>query len=110
MENPLRNTRSTMNTAILTLALAAGLSTSAMAAEFKGYIIDQKCSLRPDMPGDMACATKCIKEGSPAVLLTQAGKIYKIANQASVIPLAGKQVTITGAATGDIITVTSIKQ
>lgn len=99
-----------MNKAILTLALAAGLSTSATAAEFKGYIIDQKCSLRPDMLGDVDCAIKCIKDGSPAVLATQTGQIYKIANQAKVIRLAGKQVTIIGAVKGDTITVTRIKQ
>jgi hypothetical protein len=36
-----------MNKAKLVLALAAGFCTSAMAAEFKGYIIDEKCSKLP---------------------------------------------------------------
>ena len=99
----------TMNKAILVLALASGLSTVAMAAEFKGYIIDEKCSTNPKMKGDVACATKCIKGGSPAVLLTDEGKVYKIADQAKVTPMAGKQVTITGKADGDTITVASVK-
>ena len=99
-----------MNKAILAFALASGLSTVAMAAEFKGYIIDQKCSANPAMKGDAACATKCIKGGSPAVLVTEEGKIYKIDDQAKVVPMAGKQVTITGAMTGDTISVTSIKE
>jgi hypothetical protein len=99
-----------MNKIILAFGLASVLSTAAMAAEFKGYIIDQKCSANAAMKGDVACATKCIKGGSPAVLVTDDGKIYKIADQAKVIPMAGKQVTISGTMTGDTITVTGIKE
>jgi len=80
-----------------------------MAAEFKGFIIDEKCSTNPAMKGNVACATKCIQGGSPAVLVTDEGKVYKIADQAKVTPMAGKQVTITGEAKGDTITVASIK-
>ena len=98
-----------MNKAIVVFALAAGFSTSAMAAEFKGYIIDEKCSTKAAMKGNVECNTKCIKEGSPAVLVTEEGKIYKIADQAKVTPMAGKQVTINGSMTGDTITVSSIK-
>jgi len=98
-----------MNKVILTLALAAVFSTVAMGAEFKGYIIDEKCSAKAAMKGNVECATACIKEGSPAVLVTEDGKIYKIADQAKVTALAGKQVTITGAMKGDTITVSSVK-
>jgi uncharacterized membrane protein len=94
---------------ILAFALAAGLSTSVLAAEFKGYIIDEKCSKVASMKGDVDCANKCIKGGSPAVLVTDDGKIYKIADQAKVTPMAGKQVTITGKMAGDTITVDSVK-
>jgi len=99
-----------MNNAILAFLLATGFSTVGMAAEFKGYIIDQKCSANPAMKGDVACATKCLKAGSPAVLVTEEGKIYKIDNQAKVVPLAGKQVTIIGAVTGDTIKLTSVEE
>ncbi|MBA0088619.1 MAG: hypothetical protein KGM92_04285 [Acidobacteriota bacterium] len=98
-----------MNKAILAFALAAGLSTSAMAAAFKGYIIDEKCSKVASMKGDVDCANKCIKGGSPAVLLTDDGKVYKIADQAKVTPMAGKEVTINGKLSGDTITVDSVK-
>jgi len=98
-----------MNRSILMFAMVAGLSSAAMAAEFKGYIIDEKCSTNPKMKGDVACATKCIKGGSPAVLLTDDGKVYKIADQAKVTPMAGKQVTIMGEAKGDTISVASVK-
>jgi uncharacterized membrane protein len=98
-----------MNKAILAFALTAGLSSVALAAEFKGYIIDEKCSKVASMKGDVDCATKCIKGGSPAVLVTDSGKVYKIAEQDKVVPLAGKQVTISGKAKGDTISVASVK-
>jgi hypothetical protein len=98
-----------MKKAILTLALVAGFSTVAMAAEFKGYIIDEKCSAKAAMKGNVECATTCIKGGSPAVLVTADGKVYKLDDQAKVTPLAGKQVTIMGDMKGDTITVASVK-
>ena len=79
-----------MKKAILAFALVAGFSTVAMAAEFKGYIIDEKCSTKAGMRGNVDCATACLKGGSPAVLVTEAGKIYKLDDQAKVAPLAGK--------------------
>ena len=97
-----------MSKSILMFALAAGLSSVAMAAEFKGHIIDEKCSTNPKMKGNVECATKCIKGGSPAVLVTADGKVYKIAEQDKVIAMAGKEVTIMGNAKGDTISVTSI--
>jgi hypothetical protein len=98
-----------MKKAIALLGLTAGLSISAMAADVSGYIIDEMCSKMPAMKGDVACATKCIKGGSPAVLVTDDGKIYKIADQDKVIPQAGKKVTITGKVDGDTIHVDKIK-
>lgn len=98
-----------MKKTILALALAASFSTVAMAAEFKGYIIDEKCSAKAAMKGNVECATTCIKGGSAAVLVTEEGKVYKLDNQAKVTPLAGKQVTIMGDMKGDTITVDSVK-
>jgi hypothetical protein len=89
--------------------LAAGFSFSAMAEDVTGYIMDQKCSSKTAMRGDVECANKCIKAGSPAVLVTEEGKIYQIANQAKVIPQAGQKVNITGKMDGDTITVDTIK-
>ena len=99
-----------MKKTILAFALVAGFSTVAMAAEFKGYIIDEKCSAKVGMRGNVECANTCIKCGSPAVLVTEEGKIYKIADQTKVVPLAGKQVTITGSMKGDTITVASVTE
>ena len=90
-------------------ALAFGFAASGMAAEFKGFVEDTKCSTNPDMKDDADCAKKCIKGGSPAVLVSADGKIYKIANQAKIVPSAGMNVTVTGKLKGDTITVASVK-
>jgi hypothetical protein len=91
--------------ALLTMGLTAGL----MAAEFKGFVEDTKCSTMASMKGDAECAQKCIKGGSPAVLVTPEGMIYKIANQDKIVAKAGMNVTVTGNLKGDTITVASVK-
>jgi Protein of unknown function (DUF5818) len=90
-------------------ALVFGLAASGMAAEFKGFVEDTKCSTNPDMKGDADCAKKCIKGGSPAVLVTDDGKIYKISNQDKIVDHAGMKVVVTGDMKGDTITVASVK-
>lgn len=94
-------------TAAATLAL--GLATLGMAAEFKGFVEDQTCAGKPEMKGDSECAQKCIKGGSPAVLVTEDGKIYKIANQDKITAHAGMNVTVKGSLKGDTITVASVQ-
>ena len=89
--------------------MAMGLAASGMAAEFKGFVEDTKCSTNPAMKGDADCAQKCIKGGSPAVLVTPEGKIYKIANQDKIVGNAGQDVTVIGKLKGDTITVDSVK-
>jgi hypothetical protein len=91
--------------ALLTIGSAAGV----MAAEYKGFVEDQACSNKPEMKGDAACAQKCIKGGSPAVLVTEDGKIYKIANQDKIVASAGQNVTLTGKLKGDTLTIDSVK-
>jgi Protein of unknown function (DUF5818) len=97
-----------MKRTVALFAIAAGFSFSAMAADYTGTIIDQMCSGKPAMKGDVECATKCIKGGSPAVLLTDDGKVYKIADQAKVIPHAGQKVTISGKLKGDTLSVDKV--
>ena len=98
-----------MKRGIAVLALAGGLSVCAMAEEWTGYIIDQACSGKKEMRGNVACAQSCIKRGSPAVLVTDDGQIYKIADQDKVIPRAGEKVTIAGKMENGSIKVDSIK-
>jgi hypothetical protein len=99
-----------MKKSLTLLALAATFSLGAVAADFSGYIIDQNCASKPAMKGNVDCAAKCIKGGSPAVLLTDEGKVYKIADQAKVVDLAGKKVTITGKLADDTITVSKVAE
>ncbi len=86
-----------------------GFAASVMAAEFKGFVMDEKCSTVPAMKGDKECALKCVKGGSPAVLVTDAGKVYKIANQAKVMDSVGQTVTLNAKLKGDTLTVASVK-
>lgn len=82
---------------------------SAFAAEWSGTIMDEKCSTNAKMRDNAACAERCIKGGSPAVLVDNDGKIYKISNQDKVKAHAGHKVTLTGTVDGDTITVADVK-
>src|SRR6266568_904583 len=89
-------------------ALLSTLSILAFGADFSGYIIDETCASKPAMKGNEACARKCIKGGSPAVLLTADSKIYKLDDQTKVTEHAGHKVKVTGTLDGDTIKVDSI--
>src|SRR5437763_8900587 len=90
-------------------AVVSIFSIAALAADYNGYIIDETCAAKPAMKGNEACARKCIKGGSPAVLLSADGKVYKLDDQAKVTEHAGHKVVVTGALNGDVIKVDSIK-
>jgi hypothetical protein len=87
---------------IVLAAVATGLAANGVAAQFKGFVEDTQCSKMPEMK-------KCIKMGSPAVLVTDDGKIYKIANQALIVDHAGQKVAVEGTLKGDTLTVASVK-
>ena len=98
-----------MKTLTATALLTLGLAAAGMAADFTGFIEDTACAGKPGMKDDAECAAKCIKGGSPAVLVTADGKIYKIANQDKILAHAGHHVTITGDLSGDTVSITSVK-
>jgi hypothetical protein len=98
-----------MKTFVAALALASGLAATGMAAEFKGFVEDTKCSTMPGMKDNAQCAKKCIGGGSPAVLIGEDGKIYKIANQDKIVAHAGEKVTVTGSVKDDTITIEDVK-
>jgi len=81
----------------------------ALAADFTGYIIDESCASKPAMKGNEACARKCIKGGSPAVLLAEDAKVYKLDDQAKAVEHAGHKVKVSGTLDGDTIKIESIK-
>jgi len=94
------------------LAVFAFCAMTSMAADWTGYIVDQACAGKKDDKGaaedHAACATKCIKGGSPAVFVAD-GKVYKISNQDKVTAHAGHKVTLSGTMDGDTIKVDSVK-
>jgi hypothetical protein len=98
-----------MKTFTAITALTLGLAMSGMAAEFKGFVEDTTCSTKAGMKDNAACAQKCIKGGSPAVLMGEDGTVYKIANQDKIVAHAGEKVTVTGSLKGDTITVEDVK-
>ena len=98
-----------MKTFAAVAAITLGLAASGMAAEFKGFVEDQSCASKPGMKDNAECAQKCIKGGSPAVLVGEDGTVYKIANQDKIVDHAGQRVTVTGSVKGDTITVDSVK-
>ncbi len=98
-----------MKSVTLGITLILGLSVSALAADFKGFVEDTACSTKPAMKQNAQCAKKCIDGGSPAVLVTEDGTIYKIANQDKITSHAGENVTVTGDLKGDTITIASVK-
>ena len=89
--------------------LTLGLTVSAMAAQYKGFVEDSNCASKPGMKGNAQCAQNCIKRGAPAVLVTEDGTVYKIANQDKIVAFAGQNVTVKGSLKGDTITVSSVK-
>lgn len=98
-----------MKTFIAVTVLTLGLAMSGKAAEFKGFVEDSHCAENPGMKANAACALKCIKGGAPAVLVSENGTVYKIANQDKIVQFAGRNVTVKGNATGDTITVKSVR-
>jgi hypothetical protein len=97
-----------MKRGIVFLALLLPLAASGFAADFSGYIIAEACASKSAMKGNEACARKCIKGGSPAVLLTDA-KVYRLDDQAKAVDHAGHKVKITGKLDGDTIKIETIQ-
>lgn len=90
--------------------LGAGLSVSAFAANWDGYIVDQTCAGKKQMWTDSECVARCVRRGSEVVLVTEDGTVYKIANQDKIKSDSyGKKVSLSGKMEGDTITVDSVK-
>src|SRR5260370_21212168 len=94
------------------LSVFAFCAISAMAAEWTGYIADSACAGKKEDHGasddHAACAARCIKGGSPAVLGSD-GKVYKISNQDEVVAHATHTVAISGTLGRLTINVHSVK-
>jgi hypothetical protein len=100
-------TKKILATAALLLSFA---SITASAETWKGTVSDSMCAAKHEAgtDKDIACAQKCVKGGSPAVLVVE-GKVYKIENQESVKDHVGHKVTVKGTMTGDTIHIDEVK-
>lgn len=73
-----------------------------LAGTVTGYISDEGCA-RNGEARNPTCAKNCIQGGAPAVLVTEEGTIYSIADQEKVKKFAGEMVAVTGKIEGEAI-------
>ena len=89
----------------------------ALAAEMKGKISDSNCNAThadgehgTKKTTDAKCVDMCVTKGAKYVFVGEGDKVYKIANQdfAGLKAHAGHEVTITGDAKDDTVTISKI--
>jgi hypothetical protein len=102
-----------MKKMIAAAVMVLGMSSvAAMAAQttLKGTVSDEMCGAQhvKGTDKDVACVQKCVKGGSPAVLVV-GDKIYKIDNQDAVKEHLGHHVIVMGELSGDTIHIDSVK-
>jgi hypothetical protein len=97
---------------ILAFSLVCGFS--ARADQWTGYISDAGCAKKQRAKaasGEHAdCAQKCVNKGDKAVLATEDGRVFQIANQDDVLAHVGMKVQVDGEIKGDIITVHRVSE
>lgn len=100
-----------MKRMITLVALALLVTSLAFAGSVTGYVTDAKCA-KAGKAGEAhaGCAKGCIGGGEPAVVVTEDGKVYEVADQAKVKDHAGAKVTVMGKIDGmKISSVDSVK-
>jgi Protein of unknown function (DUF5818) len=86
---------------LLTLAISV-----ALAAQWTGTIVDQKCAVAGNLKGDHM---KHLSADNPAVFVNESdNKIYTLQNGSRAETLLGKRVTVQGEVDGSTIKVESI--
>ncbi|MDE0103806.1 MAG: hypothetical protein OXN89_15640 [Bryobacterales bacterium] len=100
-----------MKKMITLVALTLLVTSLAFAGSVTGYVTDLKCAKADKAgAGHAGCAKGCIGGGEPAVVVTEDGKIYEVAEQDKVTGHAGAKVTVMGTIDGMKITkVESVK-
>jgi hypothetical protein len=91
------------------LTLLFLLSTALQAANWTGWITDEKCAAKGANADHKSCAIKCAGKGGKLVFYNNSDqKIYQIDNQDAAKSNLGHEVVVSGEATGDAIKVSSI--
>ncbi len=95
---------------LATASLFLAFSASGYSETLKGTVSDSMCAAKHvnATKEDIECAQKCVKGGSPAVLIV-GDKVYTIENQDAVASHIGHKVTVTGKLTGDTIHIDGVK-
>jgi hypothetical protein len=88
-----------------------GGATAVPAGAITGYIVDQRCAgSGKAMWTNAQCVARCVRDGDKVVLVTEAGKVYQIANQNKIDQDSyGQKVAVSGKTEGDEITVSAIQ-
>lgn len=102
-----------MKKTILLSTVLMAMTASALppAETYTGVVADAMCAKNPEKaskPEHAACAAKCIKMGSPAVLIID-GKVVNVANPDKIEGYAGKTITVEGTMQDGKLTVASVK-
>ncbi|MDQ1469049.1 MAG: hypothetical protein QOJ99_529 [Bryobacterales bacterium] len=76
-----------------------------------GYVVDERCAARGKaMWVNVQCVQTCVRDGDKVVLVTEQGKIFRIANQEKIeADSYGQKVAVTGKSEGDTITVSTLQ-
>ncbi len=93
------------------ISLLALFAMSAFAGTWKATVSDAKCGKAHAEPTEKSikCVNACVKGGGAPVLLTEDGKILKIADASKVADHLGHKVVVTGELEGDTVTIESVK-
>ncbi len=100
-----------MKRMITLLALTMLVASLCFAGSVTGFVTDAKCATAGKAGASHAgCAQGCIKGGEAAVVVTEDGKVYEVADQSKLTEHAGHKVTVMGTIEGMKITsVDSVK-
>ena len=98
---------------VLLLLLGSSALTQQMQQQtWVGYVTDThcgtNCQVTKNMTPDVECIRRCVKKGSKYGLWS-GDKVYMLEPQPKVISLAGKNVKVTGALSGDTIQVEAVE-
>jgi ADP-glucose pyrophosphorylase len=107
-----------MRKVLATAAAVMMMAGPMLAAEYKGRISDAMCNAKhakgehgtKEMT-DRQCVEACVKGGEKYVFIGEGDKVYKIDNQdfAGLKTHAGHDVTVTGEAKGETLTISKIE-
>jgi hypothetical protein len=99
-------------TILETMMLGVGMLWAQSPRTIHGFVSDAHCGAAHSSPSVAAtiCMQKCMKGGSPAVIVS-GGKVYQLkGDTAAVAAYVGQYVTVQGRVDGDTITVVSVSK